>query len=245
MYSWKDRLREMLGMDRVAAIHLAMAVIISVIIAAVLVNQLGVGQGTYDADMARLEQGITTMGSDVADNAQDIAGVVKDVGDLVGDVAAINTNYAGIPAMVGLHADTITLLQGRMDTAEGSITALDAGLATVASPPEAYLTGNLTAGNITIHAEASYNGTYTANVHLVFASVVVNWTATVNWAAPNVKAYVPVETYNGTAWEASQAWWSIGTFDLVAHTEKAINVLFGGLADTPSYAYVEIYPVLK
>ena len=115
----------------------------------------------------------------------------------------------------------------------------------------------MTVGNLTIHAEASDAGDYTAVVHLVFATAVTvgnattyseavaNWTATVNWGHANAKAYIPVAVYNGTAWGIRQVWWDIGVFALVADTEEAINVLFGGLADTPSYAYVEIYPALE
>jgi len=237
-YQPKPSLKDRLGLTKETLIHIAMAVIIAVIISALVSSQINVSGGTYDADMARMEQGITTMGANVADNAMDIA-------DLQDDLGTINAQYGGVANTVGLHTGSIEAQGTRLTTLEGNVSSLWDDFAAVCSPPEAHLTGNFTTGNLTIHAEASSNGTYTANVHLVFATAVVNWTATVNWTAANVKAYVPVATYNGTDWLTTGAWWNIGTFALAADTEKDINVLFGGLADTVSFTYVEIYPALE
>jgi len=234
-YQPKPSLKDRLGLTKETLIHIAMAVIIAVILSALVGSQLNVSGGTYDADMARMEQSITKMASDVAGNAQDI-------GEVQSDLGIINDQYGGVANTVGLHTGSIEAHGARLDTVEGNVTTLWDEFAAVCSPPEAYLTGNFTTGNITIHAEASSNGTYTANVHLVFATAVVNWTTTVNWTAPNVKDYIAVENHDG---DTTGVWWNIGTFALAADTEKDITVLFGGLADTVSFAYVEIYPALK
>ena len=241
MYSWKDRLRDFLGMDRSAGVRMAMAIVIAVIIAAVIVTQVGVTQSAYNEEMAQMAQSIATQGSEITDNAVDIR-------DLNDDIGAMNTQYGGLTDTVALHTDNLSSHDNRLGTLEGNVTTLEGmvnNLTVPNSPPEAYLTGNLTSGNLTIHAEASESGNYTANVHLVFASAAVNWTDTVTWNATNSRAYVPVTTYNGTDWLTTGTWWNVGTFELAADTEKAINVLFGGLADTVSFAYVEIYPVLQ
>jgi len=237
-YQPKPSLKDRLGLTKETLIHIAMAVIIAVILSSLVSSQLNVSGGTYDADMARMEQSVTKMASYVAGNAQDI-------GELQSDLGIINDQYGGVANTVGLHTGSIEAQGTRLDTVEGNITTLRDEFAAVCSPPEAYLTGNFTTGNLTIHAEASSNGTYTANVHLVFATAVANWTATANWTAANVKAYVPVVTYNGTDWLTTGVWWNIGTFALVADTQKDITVLFGGLADTVSFAYVEIYSAWK
>lgn len=335
-----SRLREIFDFDKKTVVHLTMGVIIAVIISAVVMSQTRVSGGVYNADMARIEQGITTMGSDVADNAQDIddlerdtanhweqyngfaddltlqfgnitaldnrlMGIEADVlsveadietlnseaGDItanltswdealsvlnltlagnVADVLALGLNLTALDTQVeanaagiaGAGSDIATLsgtvanltssldllgndveiVAGNATTLAGNVTALQDEIATMVMPAIAYLSGNLTSGNLTIHARAPEAGYYTANVHLVFASVATNWTATVNWTAPNVKDYIAVENHSG---DVVGAWWNVGTFELTADTDTDINVLFGGLADTVSFAYVEIYPVLK
>lgn len=348
-------MKEKLGMDKPAVIRLAMAVIISAIIAVLIFTQAGVGQGDYNADSTRWEQGMTTMGSQVADHdtdisslrdraddyedsidglqgvvatltgnislqgggiesledrvdsaegsivglAQGLAGMNTTMGSIASDIVTLEEaltvldvivagnmdsladlglnftalgldvmanaanitgltgNVTTLTGVVGSHTGHLDLLDDDVEALANNVTAIHGELETIGSPPEAYLTGNLAAGNLTVHAEASYNGTYATNIHLVFdpavtvgnattySEAVANWTATVNWSHADVKLYIPVATYNGTAWVITQVWWSTGTFDLVADTEKDISILFGGLADTPDHAYVEIYPVLK
>ena len=248
-YQPRPSLKDRLGLTKENLIHIAMAVIIAVIISAVVASQTGVSGGTYAADMVRMEQGITTMGSNIADNAQDIS-------DLRGDIRTTTEQYSGVANTVALHTGSIDSLGGRIDTVEGNITAIEDELATASdSPPEGYLTGMV--GNYTLHARCSEAGNFTANVHLVFATpttvgnattyseAVANFTATVNYTVANVKPYVPVAIYNGTAWGISQVWWNIGTFALAADTEATISILFGGLANTSSFAYVEVWPILK
>jgi len=255
MYSWKDRLRDFLGMDRAAGVRMAMAVVIAVIIAAVIITQIGVTQGAYNVDSARWEQGLTTMGSTVANNAKDIGDnyvYIKGLKTQVGNFSV--TQFDGVANTVALQGSSIESVKGRLDIAEGNITALNAELATICSPPEAYLTGNLTTGNITIHAEASSNGTYTANVYLVYsrafsfngtyAEAQQHFYSGINWTT-GTPYYTTIVATNGTHWGLAGVWWSIGAFTLTADTDTPINVVFGGLTDAPSYAYVEIYPVLK
>ena len=247
-YQPKPSLKDRLGLTKETLIHIGMAVIIAVIISAVIASQTGVSQGAYNEEMAQMAQSIATQGSEIASNDGDIS-------DLHEDFGTINEQYGGVANTVALHTGSINSTTARVGTLEGEVTDIQTELAAVCSPPEAYLTG--TVGNYTIHAEASEVGNYTANAHLVFSPMiavgnattyseaVANFTATINYTAANVKAYVPIAVYDGTAWGISQVWWNIGTFALTADTEKAIAVLFGGLADTPSFAYVEIYPALK
>lgn len=343
--SFKDRIKEALGLDKVAGVHLAMAVIISVIITAVIFTQVGVGQGAYNTEQAQQAQSIATQGSEIASNDDDISDLqddfrtmgeqyselVEDMGlqsgnitawqtrltDAAGDITGlgrtlgalnatvgnVTTNVtvmqsllatfnvsladnltailslgfnltalgsdieinagnitdlkgdvATLAGTVGSHSGYLDLLDDDVEALAGNITAMQGELETIGSPPEAYLSGNLTSGNLTIHAEASEAGDYTADVHLVFtptigvgnattySEAVANWTATVNWAVADAKLYIPVASYNGTTWAISQVWWNVGAFELAADTD--IAVLFGGLADMPSFAYVEIYPAL-
>lgn len=242
--SWKDRL----NLDKAAVVRILMAVGISVGIMLIIFFTLGVPKGTYNADMTRMEQGITTLGSKVADHDTDIT-------DLVNDLAATTEQYSGVANTIVLHTGNITSLGGRLDTAESDITTIEGELAIAGSPPEGYLIG--TAGNYTLHAKANSAGNYTANVHLVFAppisagnattqdDAVATFYGSVNWIAANVKAYIPVASYNGTNWGISQVWWNIGTFALVADNATDVSVLYGGLNSTPIFAYVEIYPAFK
>ena len=247
-YQPKPSLKDRLGLTKETLIHIGMAVIIAVIISAVIASQTGVSQSAYNAEQAQQAQSIATQGSEIASNDGDIS-------DLHEDFGTINEQYGGVANTVALHTGSINSTTARVGTLEGEVTDIQTELAAVCSPPEAYLTG--TVGNYTIHAEASEAGNYTANAHLVFSPMiavgnattyseaVANFTATINYTAANMKAYVPIAVYDGTAWGISQVWWNIGTFALTADTEKAIAVLFGGLADTPSFAYVEIYPARR
>jgi len=239
---WTDKI----NLNKEAWIKILMAVAISVIISTVVL----LTQAPSNADMAQAEDRVSTVESTASGNAADIS-------ELQNDTDTIEQQYGGVANTVSLHTGSINSLKGRMDTAEGNITAICDELATVGSPPEGYLTG--TFGNYTLHAKASEAGNYTANVHLVFAppigvgnattysEAVANFTATVNWTMANVKAYVPIANYNGTTWGISQVWWNVGTFTLVANNETAVAIPFAGLNSTymPNFAYVEVFPVLK
>ena len=245
MQSFRDRIQSLgdrLELDKPSLIKIGMAVGISVCIMLIVFFTQGIPRGEYNASMTRMEQGITTMGSQIADNTADITG-------LASDAATTAEQYSDIANTVIGHTGDISTLDDRIDTAEGNITTLEATLAA-----EGYLTGMV--GNYILHAKAGTAGNYTANVHLVFSPPISAGNATtydeamaafygsVNWTAANVKAYTLVASYNGTAWGISQAWWNISTFALVAGTDTDITVLFAGLANTPSFAYAEIYPVL-
>lgn len=237
--SWRDRL----NLDKESIIKIGMAVGISVCIMLIIMFTQTTTKGQYNADMTRMEQGITTLGSKVADNTADIGTITEQYGDIANTVA--------------WHTNSIESQGDRLSATEGDITTIKTELATVGSSPEGYLTSNFASGNLTLHTRASEAGNYTANVHLVFAPLISAGNATtydeavaafygsVNWTMDNIKAYIPVVSYNGTSWATSQVWWNIGTFALAADTDTDISVLFGGLASTPSFAYVEIYPALE
>lgn len=162
-----------------------------------------------------------------------------------------------------INEQDIVVLEALTDSITGNVTAMFTTLLDIEgdledamnSPPEAYLTG--TFGNYILHAKSNVAGDFTANVHLVFSpplgvgnattysQAVANFYASLIWMAPNIKAYVPVPTYNGIDWGISEVWWSVDTFELAANTETNFNIIFGGLAAMPSFAYVVIYPALK
>ena len=126
-YQPRPSLKDRLGLTKENLIHIAMAVIIAVIISAVVANVTGVSGGTYTADMARIEQGITTMGSDVADNAQDI-------GDLRDEVETNAEQYSGVANTVALHTGSIEGHGTRLDTLEGDVTNLEGTVANLTLP---------------------------------------------------------------------------------------------------------------
>jgi len=244
-YQPKPSLKDRLGLTKETLIHIGMAVIIAVIIGAVIASQTGVSQSAYNEEQAQQAQSIATQGSEIASNDGDIS-------DLREDFGTINEQYGGVANTVALHTGSINSTTARVGTLEGEVTDIQTELAAVCSPPEAYLTG--TVGNYTIHAEASETGNYTASVHLVYSKA-FSFNGTyeeaqqyfytgINWTT-GTPYYQTIVSFNGSHWGLAEVWWNIGTFTLTADTEKGIAVLFGGLADTPSFAYVEIYPALK
>lgn len=235
----RGRIKEGLHLDRASVIHIIIAVIVSLIFCAIIVNNTSVGQDVFTEEMAEVKGTVNGFGARVVDNEAALATVYE--------------QYGGVANTVGQHTGDIGALQTRMATAEGNITRLGDRINEVGSPPEGYLTGS--PGNYTLHARASQAGNYTANIHLVFAPAVATgndtlegaldvFLGTITWNATYIKPYVPVLSYNGTGWVVTEVWWNLGTFALPDGT-KDITVLFGGLPRFPTYSYVEIYPVLK
>lgn len=236
--SFLDRIREHKKSIIIEGIRVAAIVAIS----AVMILQLATAKGAYDAailalegDDARASASINTLGTNLNTRMDTLEG------DTEGFASRINAN-----------SDEIGTLQGWKALTDPRITALESQN----SPPEGYLTG--TFGNYTLHAKCNEAGNFTANVHLVYAPAVTVGNTTyedalttfygsINWTAPALKAYVPTLTYNSTAWQVSQVWFNIGTFALTANNETAIDIIFSGLgsAYNATFAYVEVWPVLK
>ncbi|WP_218254180.1 hypothetical protein [Candidatus Magnetobacterium casense] len=217
--------RDRLGLDRESIIHIIMAIGVSLCIMLIIMFTQMTPKGQHSADIGRLDQVVATLTPKVADNTLDIQ--------------EIRDGYGAISSAVSNTVLNVNLLQPKVAAIEGDIDTIQTTLQGIGSPPEAYLTGNLTAGNLTIHAKASDPGNFTANIHLVFSLPIyagLNWTTNIT--------YVPVMSYNGTDWGTSQVWWNIGTFALAADTNTPIDITFAGLVNQPSFAYIEIYPTL-
>ncbi len=216
-----DRIRE----HKTTIIQVIVAVAIAVVVCAIMTPQLAPSKGYVNTAITGLE----------TDMAQASASINTLRTNLDTRMDALEDNTQGFASQINAIDNDISTLQGWSSLIDPRITALESQN----SPPEAYLTGNLTAGNVTIHAKASDPGNFTANIHLVFSPPIyagLNWTTSIT--------YVPVMSYNGTDWGTSQVWWNIGTFALAAGTSTSIDITFAGLVNQPSFAYVEIYPAL-
>lgn len=248
--SWRDRL----NLNKEAWVKIAIAVVVAVIVSAIILHI----QAPSKAEVNNLEGRVSAMGTHVAGTDADVdsnADAIDAIEDQVGNLT--EEQFNGVANKVSLHDSSVNSLKGRMATAEGNITAIRAELATVGSPPEGYLTGSF--GNYTLHAEASDAGNFTANINLVYSppKIVGNGTtydqavsdfySGIDYAAANGTKYACEVIYTGSAWGVSRVYWNIGTFELAANAEKAINIPFAGLNSTykPSFAYAELYLALK
>jgi len=243
---WTDRIADKfsdigdrLNLSKEAWIHIGMAVGIAVVISAIILVTTTPRISTYLDDVDCLFANITTITGDI----DGIHGALDEIGNLSEDVE----DYAG----------DINTLTSRINDADSRINAAMNDLGElVCSPPDAYLSG--TFGNYTLHLKASKAGNFTANVHLAYSSPVSVGNATtqdealrafygsINWTSPFLRDYICTLTYNRTVWEVSRVSFNIGTFALVAGTEKTLSIKFGGLNSSyePDFVYVEVYPIL-
>ena len=251
---WTDRVKETLNTHKVTVIAIAVAIAVAAAISGGMIHELAPSKSAHNADMTRLDGEMSAMTNHVVGLTDDVDGIVA-LGPLAteDELVTIGNQTAG-------NAFNISALQTRVGTAEDRIQEAREDIANLlGSPPEGYLTG--TFGNYTLHAKCSTAGNYTANVNLVYSTPINVGNATtqdevlslfcssINWAAASVPDYICDITYSGnaTSWGISRVWWNIGTFKLVANTEKAVAITFGGLNSTyePDFAYVEVFPVLK
>ena len=258
---WTDRVKETLNsvketlnFNRESAIHVALAVVVAIGISAAMIHGIAPSKSIYNADMERMEAGITHIGSNLANLSMDTDTILA-LWPLAtqGDLEAVSDT-------VTTHTTNIAGLQTRIGNAENRISEVQEDIAALpGSPPEGYLTG--TVGNYTLHAECSIAGNYTANVNLVYLIPKSVGNATtqdealnlfysgINWAATSVPGYVGTLTYNGNTglWGISRVSFNIGIFAMAANTETDVGIKFSGLNSTyaPDFAYVEVWPVLE
>jgi len=246
--SFKDRIVEFFREHKQAIIQGLVVVAIAVVVAVVVVTQFAPDKNAVNAFMEASQQ------ADEAASAH-ITALIKEVDDIQALDLVSSADLIPITDQAAEHTANISALGTRLGEAEIDIQGHADQLAAIhASPPECYLTGNLSTGNLTLHAWASEVGNYTANVHLVFSGIAAGNTTqddavaafygSVNWTTVN-RAYVPTVAFNGTDWQVCQVAFSIGTFELTANNETAIPVLFGGLNYTADFAYAEIYRVTQ
>lgn len=261
MYSFKDRLRDWVSNlkgrlgdwanQRGAWSHILMAVGITLVVLAIVLGAAMPSKGQVNT------------------NKVDIGGIKNSLAAVVDGLttkasqAALDEFSTTVTGALGDQELDITALQARanatdnkINEAKGDINAIRNDLEELTcSPPEGYLAGSF--GNYTLYAECNEAGNFTANVHLVYSpmvgtaanhtAIVDSFYASVDWGVnATIPSYVPVPSFDGTAWGISEVWWNVGTFALAAKTEKAIDITCAGLNSTwaPSYAYVEVWPVL-
>ena len=251
---WTDRVKETLNTHKATVIAVVIAIAVAAAISGGMIHELAPSKSTHNADMTRLDGEMSAMTNHVVGLTNDVEDIVA-LGPLAteDDLVTIGNQTVG-------NAFNISALQTRVGTAEDRIQEAREDIANLpSSPPEGYLTG--TFGNYTLHAKCSTAGNFTANINLVYSTPISVGNATtqdevldafyssINWAATSVPDYVCDLTCNENAstWGISQVWFNIGTFELVANTEKAVAIPFGGLNSTyePGFAYVEVFPVLK
>jgi len=240
-----ERVMEKAKEHRETIIRIAVVVAIAASISAIMVLGLAPSKASYNADMSRIYDDTTMLTGQINS--------VLDLGPL-----ATRAQLEAIRDQAENIRDEIVLLQTKMYIAENITTTMQNALAgIICSPPEGYLTG--IAGNYTLHAKASKPGNFTANVHLIYLPPVSvgntttqdealqTFYASINWTAPFLRGYICTLTYNGAAWGISQVSFNIGTFAMVANTEKTVGIEFGGLNSSyePDFAYVDVYPVLE
>ena len=238
MYSWKDRLRDWANQQG-AWTHILVAVGITIIIVAIILAATMPSKGVVDT------------------NAVDIGGLKTAMGAIVDGLAtkASQAEFDSLEQNVNDDLDDqagdVGELYTRMGNAEVKLNEAMTGI-----PPEAYLTG--TFGNYMVHVESSESGVFTANIHLVYSAPIYVGNITTHNEALSAfysgiiwteatPSYVAVAAFNGTAWGIDAMWWNVGIFELVADTEKTLNITCAGLNSTwePSFAYVEVWPILK
>ena len=117
------------------------------------------------------------------------------------------------------------------------------------SSPKGYLAGTFPDYTLYVKSDEAIN--FTANVHLAYQPAVgntsYNQTLTEFYAGINFTAsppaYVPVVTFNGTAWGISEVWFNIGVYGIEPLSVAVIPITYVGLNLTPSFAYVEVYRI--
>lgn len=240
MYSWKDKLIDWAN-QKGAWTHILMGAGIALVIAAIILGAAMPSKGVVNTNAADISDLKNTMGT-VADALSNKA-----------SQAEFDAWEADVNNALTDYAEDINDFGDRMNNAETRLNAVENDVAEFTySPPEVYLGGEFP--DYTLHAKSSETGTYTANVHLVYEAPILgtaNYTQAVEdfyaGLTDSAADYVPVVTFNGMDWGVSEVWWNIGTFELVVKTETTIDITCAGLNSTwePSFAYVEVWPILK
>ena len=253
MYSWKDRLRDWIAM-RGPLTHIGLAIVCSLVIVAIILAAAMPGKGLVNTHTTDIGQLKTTMG------------VISDGLGTKVSLEALNATEQAIEARFEGQNTALNRIEGRLNNADTGLDAIWTQVGNITgyvrylqdkltnSPPEVSLQG--TFGNYTLTAKSAHPGNFTANVHLIYSPAVGNagnqsaalgyFYAGVNWTVnATIPQYVPVTTFDGTAWGVSQVWWNVGMFPLVAGNMTMLDVTCPGLNITwvPSFAYVEAYPV--
>jgi len=238
--TFKDKAIGWLKANKVLLIQIGAVIAIAVIVAAIMIPQMAVMPSELKAVVARSEQAVSHVGSEIADLAKAITKVSGDLATTEGKVDELSDTVAE-------YDDAISGIGTRIDDVEDAMGQIEA------SAPEAWLTG--VAGNYTLHAKGE-PGTYTANVWLCYSPpIALNATSyseavdaffgLTDTSAEPYKRYVPTLSQNATGmWVVTAIHFNVGTFPLEEGKVRTVAALYGGLPE-PDWAYVEIYPALK
>ena len=176
---------------------------------------------------------------------------VSDINNTLGQGPfATEDDLNNITGQVAFHGSNISWLDTRTCNVENQVALVRADVEhIICSSPDAHLEGSSL--EYTLYVKSSHTGDYTANVHLVYsppmaAGNATNYTAAVdvfytsiNWIVANY-AYIPTVSFSGTTWGVHEVWFNIGSFELTAYTDEAINIKCLGLNTTPAFSYVEV-----
>jgi hypothetical protein len=248
-----DKIKEWVKANRLYLIQAGCVIAIAVIVAAIMIPDMAVTHGRLAATMNRFEQGISHIGSEIADLSNVVQGIDNDLGAAEDKVDALEGTvggYDGAIAVATAKADAVdAALDDAVEDLQGQITAINA------TTLEAWLTGNYP--DFTVHAMGGKAGNYTSTIYLCYAEPVVlsagnhtaamdEFYASIDWDEAEF-AYIPALSYDGEDWVVTAISFSIGVFDLEAGVEKTIDVVAGGIHEdfAPDWAYVEIWPVWK
>lgn len=162
---------------------------------------------------------------------------------------SLNMTLEDFADVLGIQAGELNLYHIQLIDALARLNAVEEAKS-YHSLPESYLTG--TFPDYTLYVKSGEASNFTANVHLAYWPAVGNATsynrtltefyAGINFTA-SPPAYVPVITFNGTAWGTSEIWFNIGIYEIETLTKAIIPITCWGLNLTPSFAYVEVYSV--
>lgn len=220
------------------------AVLILIIAMASCVPSKGL-VNTNAAGIAEMQNTVTTVTDSVGTKASQAAldALDEKVTNAVGDQAA---DISDLDERTGIAEVKLTQARTDITTIQGEIAGV------LNSSLVATLAG--TFGNYTLSVKSDEAGDFMAKVHLVYQPSVGNATsytdalddfyASVNWTVnAMVPQYVVVPSFNGTAWDITEVWWNVGTVELTAGTEVALNITCAGLdsAWEPDCIYVEVY----
>lgn len=205
--------------------------------------------------------GITILITGIIILASSPSGAIARLDDAVSDINntleggpfATDADLDNISNQVAYHGGNISWLDTRTCNVENQVALVRADVEhIICSSPDAHLQG--AALECILYVKSSHSGDYTANVHLVYsppmaAGNATNYTAAVdyfyasiNWTVANY-SYVPTFSFSGSTWGILDVWFNIGSFELTAYTEEAINIRCLGLNITPAFSYVEVYKI--
>lgn len=240
--NFKDRAKEWLTTHKRLLLRTAAAAGAVALVVVLILNASPTQ--SYDDVLRRVERSMADMSGQIAGLTTTVNRVSGNLEDAIDDFTEVVRSAGGEVEGLGDATGQLIIMLGQM---QDKLELLADG------PPRAWLTG--TFGSHTLHAKSNQAGNFTGIIYLGYDSPVA-LNATSHGAAMDefaagldepTHAYVPTLSFNGTAWHVTSVHFNVGTFTLEAKTEKAIEVVAGGIHEdfAPDWAYVEIWPVWR